>query len=333
MLGGIVAAVRGFGGTLKNPQREEKVGAGGFARPGPPPSPLSGDEQDLPASYGRSEVTLMVVDPYLVYAYWNVDVARLPEGTKSAALRFHEASEAAPRPSFDVDVDLRAPNWYVQLWSPAQSYYADLGVTTGEGAFVPLATSNRVQTPRAWPAAETQKTTLVGQAVSPADTGEAYKPVASAGSVELAPAVSAQIAGIASARVVPAVSPPTTEAQPSARLPESPTGPTEPPVRSYPPRPVYADEMLQQKLAQIYALRSWRDPPAVAMAAASAEALVGTSAWTAAPQSVAVERVRKNEVLALVPPAIPADLTALAERRFSPGLPSSPVSKEIPLPT
>src|SRR5207245_2462389 len=50
--------------------------------------------------------------------------------------------------------DLHAKNWYVHLWSPGKTYSAELGVNSADREFAPLACSNTIQTPRAWPIAE-----------------------------------------------------------------------------------------------------------------------------------------------------------------------------------
>jgi len=57
--------------------------------------------------------------------------------------------EKKVRTSFDIDVDPKARNWYINLWRDNVTYYADFGVRTQKGAFYPLARSNTVTTPRA----------------------------------------------------------------------------------------------------------------------------------------------------------------------------------------
>jgi len=118
-----------------------------------PPAPSPGlklEEGELPDSYGETRVVLLMVDPYLVHAYWEVSPDTLREAksrigdSAQAVLRFYEASG-----SFDVDVDLRARNWYVSLWSADKSYRVDLGLR--DGGFVRLARSNVVSTPPALP--------------------------------------------------------------------------------------------------------------------------------------------------------------------------------------
>jgi hypothetical protein len=118
--------------------------------------PVDAEDEFLPKSYGRNRLVMMAVNPRRVHAYWEVTPERLAQASgdaadslepPSAALRFYDATAA----SFDVPVDLRPGSWYVNLWSPGQTYYAELGLKTDAGQFVPLARSNVVRTPRAWP--------------------------------------------------------------------------------------------------------------------------------------------------------------------------------------
>ncbi len=103
-------------------------------------------EEELPASYGKNRLVLLPVEPYLLYAYWQLAADPAPSSGDRAVLRFHGAS----RP-FDVDVDLASGKSYVNLWSYGKLYQADLGFRGQDGAFVSLAQSNSVQTPPAHP--------------------------------------------------------------------------------------------------------------------------------------------------------------------------------------
>ena len=124
-----------------------------------PPAPseaLRADE--LPDSYGKTRVVLLVVDPNLVHAYWEVTPREQSEAesrigdSSQPVLRFYEAAE-----SFDVEIDLRPRNWYVPLWSSGKSYYVDLGLRGGSGSFARLARSNAVHVPRALPVIEVEE--------------------------------------------------------------------------------------------------------------------------------------------------------------------------------
>lgn len=269
---GVLAALRAFGRSLEN---------------GKPPAslPSPAPNQELPDSYKHPKVTLAVVDPYLVHAWWDIDTTRLPPDTISAALRFHDLS-GAPSAVFDVDVDLRARNWYVHLWNPARSYYAELGIKTAGGEFRSLAASNKVRTPRAWPAA-----------AAPVHTGQAFSP-AVATPISNGEAPTEPRHALQPGRDVPEVTIQTNAPAPAGAPAEAP--------QPQPPRPVTAGNVLQQKLAQIYALRPWMSPQA------------------ATPDPIAPENrpfIPKQPLPSRAP--VPVDLTALAEHQFHPGLPSS----------
>ena len=122
------------------------------------------DTEKLPALYNSTDVTLMVRDPYWIHAYWETTPASLLEVKKELGdrafkksaytLRVHDISATQAtgekaRTSFDIDVDPKARNWYINLWRDNATYYADFGVRTPKGAFYPLARSNTVTTPRA----------------------------------------------------------------------------------------------------------------------------------------------------------------------------------------
>jgi hypothetical protein len=132
------------------------------AEPSPISYPFVMETGDLPAFWEESTVIALPVDPYLIHAYWYVDSGdldrargRMDDRRIQPALRFYDitdrVSREGARASFDVDIQLEAGNWYVHLWSPARSYYVELGFRTEDSRFYPIARSNVVQTPRAFP--------------------------------------------------------------------------------------------------------------------------------------------------------------------------------------
>lgn len=147
------------GGAKRTAELEKSLAA--------PPAPRAEDSNraggDLPETYGRNRLVMLVVDPHLVHTYWEVTPQRLAEaretlgstGSSRAVLRFYHAAaggaQASPADPFDVAVDVQSRNWYVHLWSPDKSYYAELGLKSDVGNFVPLVRSNMIRTPRAWP--------------------------------------------------------------------------------------------------------------------------------------------------------------------------------------
>jgi hypothetical protein len=118
----------------------------------------------LPASYGRTKVVVLPIDPFHVHAYWEVTekdrllaMKRLdPMGAHrlSWVLRFHDVSSPRARERdehFDVFVDRAARNWYIELWSPGRRYWVELGTAFG-ARFSPVSRSREIELPRAAPA-------------------------------------------------------------------------------------------------------------------------------------------------------------------------------------
>src|SRR5436309_13266395 len=118
---------------------------------------------ELPDRYGRTELILMVVDPLLLFAYWEVTPESLRQAQHAlgkemegarAVLRFYDISlirfdGTNAHHTFDIDIGLEARNWYVHLWTAEKSYCADLGFVARTGRFHAITRSNIVHTPRA----------------------------------------------------------------------------------------------------------------------------------------------------------------------------------------
>ena len=118
---------------------------------------------ELPDRYGRTELILMVVDPFLLFAYWEVTPESLRQAQHAlgnemegarAVLRFYDISlirfdGTNAHHTFDIDIGLEARNWYVHLWTAEKSYCADLGFVARTGRFHSITRSNVVHTPRA----------------------------------------------------------------------------------------------------------------------------------------------------------------------------------------
>jgi hypothetical protein len=117
----------------------------------------------LPDRYGRTELVLMVVDPFLLFAYWEVTPESLRETQDAlgaemegarAVLRFYDISlihfdGTNAHHTFDIDIGLESRGWYVHLWTAEKSYCADLGFVARTGRFHAITRSNIVHTPRA----------------------------------------------------------------------------------------------------------------------------------------------------------------------------------------
>jgi len=120
---------------------------------------------DLPVSYGRTRLVLMEIEPFWVYAYWEVtpqDQLQAARQTSTVGpagqwiLRFYditgsEGSDPAGHDFFDLPVDLDAGSWYVNLWSANKSYCAELGAIAAPAGFIPVCRSNAIMVPPAAP--------------------------------------------------------------------------------------------------------------------------------------------------------------------------------------
>jgi hypothetical protein len=300
-LGRVISTIRAFAATL--PAEKARTGPAWFgdyekveeAKYYSPGLPSLADDGDLPEWPGPPKVTLLAVDPYLVHVYWDFDLAKLPPDTTAAILRFYDVAA-----HFDVDVDLRTRNWYVPLWSPAKTYYADLGAITAAGEFIPLVRSNTIQTPRAWPVAELEHRFVSGTAASPQSDESLLPPT---------PAFPSEHAGIPETRPrdsgsAKSAEPPAAKAEPAVSLSPAPSDQppasiaTALPTEQHIPKPADAAEILRRRLSEIHEFRQ-RQP----QAQRAAENLPAIPPLPASPD-------------------LPDDLTAHSERQFSPGLSS-----------
>lgn len=102
-----------------------------------------------------NKLILLTVDPYQIHAYWEVapdklaDAVHQAEEGARAILRFYDVANTGSW--FDVEVQPESRNWYVRLWAPGRSYYAELGFRSVDRQFVAMVKSNVVHLPRAWP--------------------------------------------------------------------------------------------------------------------------------------------------------------------------------------
>jgi hypothetical protein len=150
------------------------------------------EPEELPDFYEETKVVLLPVNPYLVHVYWGVGPHDLAEigrfftrlGRRvQPVLRFFDITYidfdgANAHSWFDIEIDLRAKNWYVHLASPARSYCLDLGLRVEGGEFHRLARSSAVEIPRTGPSDQVAERFLLVEedfrraAVPPAEPGD-----------------------------------------------------------------------------------------------------------------------------------------------------------------
>jgi uncharacterized protein len=151
---------------------------------GPTPAPELGadlsEPQELPPGYGDNRLTLMVRDPIAVFAYWDMDPARLtgiardlklPVLTLRVRTWAEKGGHAVERDTLDIAVNGAIGTYYVQLPEAGLMAQAELGFMTSAGDFRIVASSSPVRAPRA----------VGGTAIE----GAAFEPPVAAGTVEI----------------------------------------------------------------------------------------------------------------------------------------------------
>lgn len=121
------------------------------------------DTYELPSHYESTRVTLIVKDPFWIYAYWEIAPDALaaiknnlsPEQRDAAktVLRMYDVTMKDfngynANSYFDLEVGDYNTNWYVNIWRDNISYVGDIGLRIPDGRFFTLARSNNVTTPR-----------------------------------------------------------------------------------------------------------------------------------------------------------------------------------------
>jgi hypothetical protein len=133
----------------------------------PPEKPLERsvtrkEDRELPDRYDVTELVLLPVEPYRIFAYWEVASQALSGlmnrlGLRAAGgsyvIRVYDVTAIRftgnnAHHYFDLPVDLSSRNWYINLWSGEKSLVGDLGYLLADGRFHLLARSNVVQTAR-----------------------------------------------------------------------------------------------------------------------------------------------------------------------------------------
>lgn len=111
---------------------------------------------DLPGSYNKTQLVLLVRDPEWAYAYWDFSsetwnwIQSLYKKYSGLAVKIRIYNLTAGGFT-DIDVNLEAKNWYICLGQDNTEFEAELGLLDASGKFHVIAKSNRIKTPRAKP--------------------------------------------------------------------------------------------------------------------------------------------------------------------------------------
>lgn len=117
--------------------------------------------QELPSSYGRDKMALVVRDPWWLYTYWEVKdstwarfKAELKDEFYKAkrVLRVYDVSNVIfngmnANKFFDLGIRENASNWYIDISTPGRSWCVEFGLLLKDGRFIAILRSNIIETP------------------------------------------------------------------------------------------------------------------------------------------------------------------------------------------
>lgn len=108
-------------------------------------------EKALPAEYGEDRITLMTVDPWKLFAYWEIKENTLSKIKGTLVLRVYDITGVYfdgknANVVFDVPVHGRIGNSYIGV-GPDKVFIVDIGAVSKAGDFVMVARSNQASTP------------------------------------------------------------------------------------------------------------------------------------------------------------------------------------------
>lgn len=123
-----------------------------------------------------SRCRILARDPYWLHVFWELDEAQVLQVARGLDVPFedlrwilrvhslppqaHQPGGSQPPGFFDVAIAGDEASTYVHVGLPDRDYRVDIGLLTDRGLFSPLASSNRVRTPRDGVPAESSATDL-----------------------------------------------------------------------------------------------------------------------------------------------------------------------------
>ena len=115
---------------------------------------------DLSASYGDTKIVLLPRDPWWCFAYWEIgeqtkqELRSIYGENVKYVIRVYDVTNVVnfngknANKYFDIEINLAANNWYINVGEPNRSWCVDLGLITSDGKFIVITRSNIVTMPR-----------------------------------------------------------------------------------------------------------------------------------------------------------------------------------------
>jgi hypothetical protein len=126
------------------------------------PKSITVNEYELPSYNATTRITLIVKDPFWIYAYWEIAERSIEDvrgklggnldDTKFIVrmydVTYKDFNGFNANHWFDIEISRYSNNWYINLWDDNVSYCGEIGILHNSGRFFPMARSNFVHTPR-----------------------------------------------------------------------------------------------------------------------------------------------------------------------------------------
>lgn len=122
----------------------------------PERSEKSNEKPAFPENYGKSQLNLLVRDPYWLYAYWEITATVQTEFSKQFGdiwnsskplLRLYDITDNNNKVYYDIQIQDYADSWYIHTGRPNHTFFVDLGRVLPDGKFYCIARSNTVTAP------------------------------------------------------------------------------------------------------------------------------------------------------------------------------------------
>jgi hypothetical protein len=120
------------------------------ARPSVKTAMKGSSSPPLPQEYGENDLFLIVVDPDVIYASWEIRRADLPGRRRSLRMRIFDVTVSGPNglPDGFVDIGItgRVGSGFFNIMMPGRDVVAEIGIVK-DGRFQPILRSNMVSFP------------------------------------------------------------------------------------------------------------------------------------------------------------------------------------------
>ncbi len=151
----LTAAAGKTGGPARQPdvKKAEAKRTGRAVKRGEPPKTPARPEREifpvLPKEYGENDLLLMVVDPNVLYAAWEIKTDALPKEPAEIAMRVSDVRGGGIKGNtvFEIKIDRRVGSGFFEIRTPGRDVIAEIGFFSARRPFRTIMRSGVVSFP------------------------------------------------------------------------------------------------------------------------------------------------------------------------------------------